>query len=299
MAKVHSRVRKPEKKGEGLRSQRTFPAAKQTSLAAIKTAGDLTELLNETNVAQVDVDDLLSEIVEEEYGELEDGVESELPDNDDLREEHDESEDDYTDYDEIEAYDPFEVEDLEKKSSPIYIASVLFIQEKPIVEFLQVPYYDTKDILVRNTLEERLSLFNEMATFIAAAQKSYFKTKGKGSVGFLKQQDLVEFLKKKHSVSKEHISRMLDALYFKFEGVGTIPSKAFFKRLTQDEKIIFAKEFLEQSDKNLSQLQKAKGLVKFIDQKTGISIKLSDNKNEHDKYKQYINIVRKVEVAKK
>jgi hypothetical protein len=144
-----------------------------------------------------------------------------------------------------------------------------------------------------------------MAAFIAGAQKSYFKTRDKGQLANLNQQDLVAYLEKKnHKLKKEHVARMLDVLYFKIEGIGTIPAKYFFKRygtttgLSRDEKLAYTAEFLKGCDKDLSQIEKARELVKFIEKKTGKPIKLSDSPDEHNKYKQFKTIIQQVEGAK-
>lgn len=304
MARVHSKEKRPQKKTGEVKVARTLSESKQKSLAAIKTAGDLSKLLNETNIAQVDVEEFLSEITQEEVEELEDTVLWEEPDNDGLREENDDLEDDYIDYDELRANDPFEVEDNENKGGPVYIVAVRFVEDNPVVEFLQVPQYSTNDVLVRNTIIiERFRLFREMASFIVEIQKAYFKTKKNKVLANLNQQDLVISLEKnKFRMKKEHVSRMLDVLFFKIDGLGTIPAKYFFKRygtkskLSQEEKLLFATEFLSTCESGLTQLAKAKGLVEFIRHK-GIDIVLSNSENEHNKYKQFKTIIQRIEGA--
>jgi len=148
-------------------------------------------------------------------------------------------------------------------------------------------------------------VFKEMALFIAGAQQSYFRTRDESTLANLNQQDLVKFLESKnHRLKKEHVSRMLDVLYFKTEGSGTVPAKHFFRRygsktrLSQAEKFAFAKDFLRSCEKGLTQLEKAKGLVEFIRHK-GIDITLSDSGNDHNKYKQFKTVIQKIEGAKR
>jgi len=113
-------------------------------------------LLNETCIAQIDIEELLSEMMNEEFGDFADDVQGENPDNDELRDEYDDVDDDYTDYDEIEGRDPFEAEDVQGKNSPVYIAEVSFGQTRPTIGFLKVPCYDTSDVLVKNALNRAL-----------------------------------------------------------------------------------------------------------------------------------------------
>lgn len=306
MAKGHSTGKSPVKIASGEKVHKQLSIGQKQALAIIKTTADLGQLMEQRNIPQIDFDEQLSDILAEDLEELEDIVEGENPDNDDLREEYDDEEDDYKDYDEMGPNDPFEIEERDTSHKPIYVVTASFEKGDAIIEFQQVPQYDTNNVLVKNALLERNMLLHKMAFFIAQAQTSFFKTNDEKHLGNLNQQDIVEALKKQgKNLSKEHVSRMLDALYFKIEGLGTVPAKFLFKRygtksrLNQEDKLADACEFLKICDVNLNQLEKAKALVQFIEQKRGITIGLSGSKNEHDKYKQWKNIIRQVEAERK
>lgn len=302
MTKGHSTRRLPVKGTTTEKAPRRLSEGQKISHAIIKTTGDLDKLMEQRNIPQIDIEEQLSEILAAELEDLEDTVEGENPDNDDYREEHDDEEDDYKDFDEFDTFDPFNTEERKPSRKPLYIAAFSFKERLPAVKFLQSPQYDTGDVLVKNALVERYKLFYEMASFIAQKQDSYFRKNDEENLENLNQQDIVEFLTNKgHKISKVHVSRMLDNLCFKIEGLGTVPAKFMIKRygvksrLTREEKLALTSEFLKTCDRGLNQLEKAKELVRFIEQKKGISIKLSNSKNEHDKYKQWKNLILQVE----
>lgn len=301
MAKGQSKGKAAARTAATGRVSKRLTDDQKKALAILKTATDISEIMEQRNIPQFDVDDLISEILEDELEDLEDTVEGENPDNDDFKEEYDENDDDSAAYDEIEAGDPFEVEveEHETRRFSAYIVSVYFNEEMPVIKFLQTPQYLTNDPLVRNALIERCNRFLDMAAFIAEKQRQYLKTADKEALCNLEQQELVEYFGKKNiKLSKEHISRLLDALYFNIEGLGTIPSKSLFKRFSREQKLALAREFIGACNKEMSQLEKAKALVEFIENKRGIRIKLSaKSRTEHDKYKQWKDLLRQVDEA--
>lgn len=341
MAKGHSTRRLPVKGPATEKIPGRLSEGQKIAHAIIKTTADLDKLMEQRNIQQLDIDEYLTKILPEELKDLEDTIEGENPDDDDFREEYDDEEDDYKDYDEMRPDDPFEAEGRDRRHSQKYVAAVSFVEGLPVIRFLQLPQYDTNNTLVKNALLDRYELICKMASFIAETQKAYFMTYDEKKLNNLNQQDLVKNwmpdservsvekglrdfkktrkLKKsdKETYDKErrkieqplknymiYVSRLLDALYFKIEELGTVPARFFIRRygtktrLTQEEKLAHAREFLKNCGTNLNQLEKAKGLAQFIEQKKGISVKLSNSKNEHDRYKQWKNLISRVEKEK-
>lgn len=303
MAKGHSMRRLPLPEETVEKTQKKLPEGQKIVSASVRTTNDLDKLMEQLNIPQFDVDEFLSEILPEECKDLEDTVEGDNPDGDDFREEDDDLEDDYNEYDEMRPDEPFDTEERDNRYSQKYIATISFKETPPKIEFSNVPQYDTDNNLIKEALYERYELIYKMAYFIAETQGSYFKTGDEKDIKNLNQQEIVRFLKNKR---KEHVSRLLDTLYFKIEKIGTVPARFFIKRyghktgLTQNEKLEYAREFLEScGTTNLNQLQKAKKLVEFIEKEKGISIKLSNSKNEHYRYKQWKNLIHEVEKEKK
>ncbi len=307
MKKGHSKTKRIIQKREEkhVRKTRQIPEKKRVSLQTIRTAVDLTQTLAEINVQEEDIDGDLEDVFGEDTEMLKDNIEGDNPDNDNLREEYEDENDDYADYDELYTPDPFEIEDRVRRKRSIYIAEVTVNNDIPSVRFLQAPKFKTTDILIEDTLIHRFELFKEIAYFIAQKQIEYFSSFDKNRIHNLNQQDLVNYMQEKRdSFRKEHISRMLKALFFRIRGFGNLPSKYLFRRyghkskLSKPEKLALTEEFLKTCDKSIKQIEKAKGLVRYIEQKMDIKIPLSDNPVESDRYKQWTDIIKEIEKAK-
>jgi hypothetical protein len=299
MVKVQRHRKSTQRTGR----RRNLTEAEKKSLAIIKTAEDLHAQLLKRNIMEFDPDEFIESALEEGYGDLEDDVKGELPDDDGYRDEEDDYEDEYRDFDEPFPEEPFEDESIKRSGSHRYTVKVSFIGDNPEIRFSEAPDYETGNLLINNALKERQLLIHKMALFIAGWQKEFFFEGKENCLKGLNQTDILKHLKAGgNKLSKEHISRMLDSLYFYIEGLGTLPAKYFFKRhdksgLTEEEKKAYAKEFLETIDTatKMNQLEKAMALVKYLIEEKGISVRLSNNKDPHNKYKQWKKLISKVE----
>lgn len=285
----HNRKQRKEKVGKEI--EKTLHAKKILSSKSILTSGNLEKQLGEMNIPLIDFEDILDE---------EESIESDLEESEDLEglEENEVLEDDDIDYDEAPDEDPFDREDIERVQRGIYIVSVEINSDSPFIQFLHVPLADTSDAIVQNTFIIRYKYFREIAQFIALKQKNFFSKLEMEGIKNLNQEDLVKYIQKKgYKLKKEHISRMLDSLFFRIKGMGDVPAKNLFRRyghktgLSGEEKLSLAIEFLKNCKEGLTQLEKAKGLWEYVRDKKGIEIKLSHSTNENNKYRNLKNII--------
>lgn len=291
---------------------RKLAETKLKSLRIIRTTSHLSETLRGINIQELDIEDILEKDNESEQQDIEQ-TEDALADDDVGEEDED------VDYDETMTFNPFEVEYIGKIKKGSYIAEVAVDRDTADsnhrIQFLQVPLYETDKKtdkkLIRDTLFTRFKLFYEMASYIAEKQFGYFSNPQEtnlAELAGLNQMDLVSYLQK-YNISKEHVSRMLNTLFFRVRGVGIIQSKHLFRRygrepkLTGDRLFELAKTFLEsgantgREGKKFTRLHEAKAFRKFVKKRTGVKIKLSDNPNEHDQYKNIKNILNKARKA--
>lgn len=283
---------------------RRLQEQKKKSLQIIRTTAHLSETLRGKNIPELDMEDILEKDNETEEQDI-DTTEDTLGEDDVGEEDED------IDYDEIRVSDPFDIEYTGKIKRGRYIAEVP-INEKGIclprsIKFLQIPIYETDDNLDRNAIFERFKLFHKMASFLAEKQSGYFLNPQEINLINLNQMDLVNYLQK-YNISKEHVSRMLNALYFRVQGVGDVPSKYLFERyghktgLNKDELFNLAKIFLwsvtnTSRGKKFTRLHEAKAFRKFVKKETNREIELSHNPNEHDRYKNIKNILNRARKA--
>lgn len=280
--------KKPDKRTE------TTGTQVPKKLLTIYTSGDLEHQLNKKGIPLIDTEDILEDI-EDAEDEIENSEELEGMDDD-----NESLEDEDVDYDETIENDPFDIEERHKSRKAIYVVEVTISNDTPSIQFLQAPLALTTDISIENTLAARNKVFREMASFIAKSQKGFFLSPQMGNIINLNQKDLlIDMNGKGYKLAKEHISRMLDSLFFKIKGMGILPGKLLFKHyghvtgLSKDDKLVL--EYLSTCSKGLSQLEKAKELWEFIREKRGIEIKLTDNPNESDRYRTLTNMIRDAE----
>jgi hypothetical protein len=292
------------KAAKGLKKNKAvkaLPEAKQKSLQAMLTTSNLGKLLSQVNVTEDDIDDIFAD----PEGDLEDTVANEESDCEDLTVDHEETDDDYTDYDEDASFDPFDIENGGVRQSAGYVVGVFPDGENFTVKFLKAPMFDTGDVLIKSALFKRHVLFAVIASFIAVRQKEYFFSLNAEKLVNLNQEDLVRQMRKKNNLSKEHISRMLEALFFRIDGLGYLPAKYFFKRyghktgLSQPEKLRLAVKFLATCVKKCTLLDKAVRFREFIKAETGCEIELSKNEDMNNRYRHLKNIIKRAETVKK
>mgnify|MGYP001565681499 CR=1 FL=1 len=300
MGKIRLREIQGTKLGQ---KTRQLAGGKLKSLQIIRTTGHLSETLREKNISELDIEDILEKDNETEEQDIE-TTEDTLGESDVGEEDED------IDHDEIRVSDPFDIEHTGKIKRGRYIAEVP-INEKGTclshsIKFSQIPIYETDDNLNRNTLFERFKLFHKMASFIAQKQSGYFLHPQETNLINLNQKDLVNYLQE-YSISKEHVSRMLNALYFRVQGIGDIPSKYLFERygkieLSKDKLFKLAEIFLgsvanANRGKKFTRLHEAKAFRKFVKKEADCEIELSNNPNEHDRYKNIKNILHRARKA--
>ena len=301
-----SKIRLRELQGKNLgQKPRRLAEGKLKSLHSIRTTGDLSKTLLAKNSQELDIEDLLEKENE--------AVEQDIEKVEDTQGEYDVGEvDEDLDYDEAGVADNFDIEYLGKIKKGHYIAEVLLNENKSYysdhVMFLELPVYEVYDKLTRDVLFERYRLFYEIATFIAGKQAVYFSDPKNVNPANLNQMDLVYYLQK-YNISKEHVSRMLNALYFRVKGIGDVTSKYLFERyghktgLNQEELSQLAKNFFEINSKSqgkrnkFTRLEEAKMFKEFVKKKIGKEIELSDSSKEHDRYKNIKNILNRARKA--
>jgi len=288
--------------------QKTIPEGKLKSIQSVKTTGNIRQTLEEMNIIIEDVDELIDEMAVEGLKEIEDDVRDEDMDED-PKEYYEEADDDYMDFDEERDVDPFDDADgIRGPSRAGYVVEVRWEGSNPVIDFLEAPRFFVDDPLVEDALYQRMKIYREMARFIARRQKEYIKSPAEDNLQELKQDDLVNHIQKKNfNLGKAHISRMLDALFFKINGIGIVPAKGLFmsywtrksgeKALSRERMISYAVEFLKAlgDKKPDNQLKLAKMFWQFCKEKKGVEIKLPDNPNENDRYRNLKNIIKEAE----
>jgi|GEM_PF-1805277 len=279
---------------------------KLKSIQSIKTSQDLRQALAKMNVIE-DIDEISDEMAEEALEGIEDDILDEGVDED-LTEYYEETEDDYLDFDEEKGIDPFEGADrIKEPAMSGYVVEVRWEGNKPVIDFLEAPRFFVDDPLIEDALYQRMKIYREMVVFIARHQRGYIKSPAEDNLQELKQDDLVKHIQKKFRLEKAHISRMLDNLFFKINGLGIVSAKGLFRSywtrrgygdaLSRERKISYAVEFLRElkDRKNYNQLQMAKMFWQFCKDKKGVEIKLSANPRENDKYRNLKNIIKEAE----
>lgn len=297
MAKGHSKeIRKTKKQtGETVQIPKTLKEGKKISLNSIRTATSVEKNFEEMNIQQVNLEELFEDdkffkdlSIEESTNEMY------------LKDEYGEIEDEDIDFDEPSKPDPFDIEDRDRFRRDKYIVEVFIRNNTLDVQFVHVPMFNANNNLINDTLSKRYGIFKNMASFIANKQKGFFVNPDFDNLNLLKQKELVEHLKdeKGYSLGKAHISRMLDALYFRIKGKGYIPAKRLFERgilgLKKGDMLKLAKEFLINYKNKVSQHIRAKSFHEYLEKKN-IKIKLSESRNEHDKYKYLMKILKEAE----
>lgn len=285
-------------KGTG-KGQKTLPSKMRVLSQSVRTSGDIERQLNEINIPLINVDDLL-----EDAGDIEN--ELDVSDDIDVDGEDEGSEDDNVDYDEPVEEELFDIESDNKSWKGIYVAEVMISKGIPSVSFLHVPIADTTDVVISGAIAERNKVFREMAVFLAARQCNFFESSEMGNIVNLNQEDLVKYLNAKgYKLPKEHVSRMIDTLYFMTTDKGKVPSRVLFKRyghktgLSKDDKLKIAAEFLNTCRDDVSQLEKAKRFWLYLKDKKGIEIKLPSSSDENNRFRNLKNMIRDAERLRK
>lgn len=288
MAKRH--IRERGKSTGRIKEPRRFPVKKRISQQAIVTAADVGTKLAEKNISEVDIGELLDESLTD----MPDSPITEDEEKIELGDKIGAQDDDDWEFDELPEPDPFDVEERKKIFPLQYIAGVLFENKQPSIHFISIPLFKVKDNLDRNALLRRYKILKEMAAFIAERQINFFLGKNKATLTILQQIDLIKDIQNKgYKLSKVHVSRMLDALFFRIEGIGDLPAEYFFKS-PRDIQREAAKEFIPRCGIELNQLEKAKLFEAFLKDK-GIDVNLSDNPNDHERYKNLKTIIKEAE----
>lgn len=293
----HSR----EKRKTAEKGQKKMPSKIKLLSQSIRTSGELEKQLNKINIPLVNVEDLLEDTED---------IESGLDASEDLEgmETDDESEgfeDENIDYDEVNKEDPFDIEFNNKRWRDVHLAEVMLKKGIPSISFLHVPVADATDAVINGAITERNRVFREMAVFLATKQERFFESPVMDNIANLNQEDIVKHLNTKgYKIHKEHVSRMLDSLFFMLPGIGRTPSRILFKRygkhrLSKDDKLKFAAEFLDTCYDDISQLEKAKRFWEYIKDKKGIEIRLSSSNDANDRFRNLKNIIRNAEKMRK
>ncbi len=301
MAKGHSKeIRKTKRQTkETDQKPKKLPKEKQKSLQTILTATSVEKKFEEMNIPQVNPEELF-----EDDKFLNDLSGEESTDEMSLKDEYGEIEDEDIDFDEASRIDPFDIEDRDRIERAKYIVETFIRDDTFDVQFVYIPIFSTKNNLINNTLIRRYNIFKEMAYFIAEKQKSFFIKPDAKYLNPLNQKDLIEYLKRKeYKLEKGHISRMLDALYFRIKGRGDLPAKQLFKRyghkthVSRHDLLELAKGFLDSAyfNKNDSQLYRAKRFHEYLKEEKSVVIPLPDSLREDDKYRYLKNILKEAE----
>ncbi|MEW6418379.1 MAG: hypothetical protein AB1480_09695 [Nitrospirota bacterium] len=296
MAKGHSKkiakTKKPTK--ETAQKPKKLPEEKQTSLQTILTATSVEKKFDEMNIQQVNPEELFKD---DKF--LKDLSGEESIEEMSLKDEYGEIEDEDIEFDEPSRPDTFDIEDRDKIRRSKYIIEIFIENNNINAHSAHAPMFDTSDNLINGTMIRRYNIFKEMAYFIAEKQKGFFINPDLKYLNPLNQKDLVMYLQsKKYVLEKGHISRMLDALYFRIKGRGDLPAKHLFKRyghktrLSKDDMLTFAVRFLDIYNEKASQLDRAKRFHEYLKEEKNIEIPLSDSLKENDKYKYLKNILK-------
>lgn len=286
------------------KSPRKLPEGKKVSQQSIVTATDLEQSLGKLNVRLPDEGELAEELLEDEerevspeYGDL---PFDEMPDGfgyeDDIRE-FDEPDD---------ALPELDLADDEGSGCP-YLVSIEFRDGEPRGILRQAPRVETFDPVLSAAIRERCDRMLDRAAGIARAQRRFFE--GEQDVKELvnySQSDLLEELNQrwqgKRREDREHLSRVLDALWFRVPRWGELPARFFLRQysrksgLTASEKENRARHYLQETlhlGKRTIQ-QKAEGFVAWL-RDSGYQVELTPGKTEADTYKTWRNLISRVE----
>lgn len=280
------------KEGTRRKGQKGFTEGKKQNLNILRTEKNIHETLRNLGVEEEDIDGELANELEKSFGPFDE--EGPMDDFDDIAE-YGRIEDDDIDFDEpydnFGTTDPFDTPESTGMDNGKYVAKTLFDDGKVNVIFLTVPFSPVDDRLINKTIFERCLLFYEMASFIAQKQKAFFVEPSSKNLNTLNQNDLLQHLKK-HKVAKEHVSRLLDNLAFRIDGVGEIKAKFLFKRygyrlkFAKDDKIALARKFLSSCPGEATLLQQGKDFREFLIKEAGASIR------EQVRYKHLENILK-------
>lgn len=284
-----------------------IPKNKKLSQQVIRTCSDLAEVIDKSKEIIAEDDSDLADDLENKSDELTDEIEPE-EDEESTNGGEDEGNDDDIDYDEPDTGDPFDIEERGSGRRERYTVEISVKGNTPIIHFLHIPKFKTKDPLIKGAIYSRYKLFHEMAAFIGRKQIQYFQSKDEAKKVNLNQKDIVEHLNKKgiEGITTQHISRMLNALFFQIDGC-VYPARYLFRRyghklrLNQEDAITLGREFLIslKNETGLTQVEKAKRFYEFLNNKRGFEIKLSDNPNESERFRSLIIIITQVEESLK